>query len=414
MSLFRPESLHSHRQSWLGSIHVMQPVRLIWLTFGVLAALAAAGTLFFLVDVGRRVSLGGVMWPDRGLVRVVAPANGTLLAWAVQEGQRVAPGQPLFELQEVPPAPGAGAREGVKETIAARSRSLADAARQTTSLLAVKQASAQERKAVLERELAQWEAQARWHQQRLGLAEQALTRLQTLREQQFVAEAQVQSKAEDVLGLRAEGAAIERQRQALMRELRSLEGEVRQAPLQAAQQLGELERASAELAELAARTEAVWSGRQPVLAPLSAQVSHLPVAPGQAVSSGQVLAWLTPESAQLQAWLYAPSRAMGLLRVGQTVRLRVQAFAYQRYGWLDGRILHIAQAPAREEELWPLATPPQREPLYRITVALARQDMPHPNGAAPLPLRAGMLLDAEVLLEHRSLLGWALEALPQH
>ena len=413
MTLFREESLHSHRQSWLGSIHVMQPLGLVWLTFGVLATLVAASTFFFCAEVGRRVTLTGVLLPDKGLVRVTAPADGTLLALSVQEDQTVLRGQPLLTLLEVPSSTGAGARLGDQETIEARARSLAEAARQTTSLLALKQTAARERLAVLAKELVQWETQARWLQQRLELAQQAQERLRQLREQQFASEAQEQAQAETVLGLRADLAAIERQRQALLRERRELEAEQRQAPLQTAQQVGEFERSRDELREQSLRADAAWLGQQPVLAPLAAQVSHLPVSVGQSVNQGNVLAWLTPQGAQLQALLYAPSRAIGLLRAGQEVRLRVQAFAYQRYGWLRGRIQRVAQAPARDDELWPVATSTDaaREPLYRVTVTLERQTMSNPAGGT-LPLRTGMLLDADVLLERRTLFAWAFESLP--
>jgi membrane fusion protein len=277
----------------------------------------------------------------------------------------------------------------------------------------LKQTAARERLAVLAKELVQWETQARWLQQRLGLAQQAQERLRQLREQQFASEAQEQAQAETVLGLRADLAAIERQRQALLREQRELEAELRQAPLQTAQQVGEFERSRDELREQSLRADAAWLGQQPVLAPLAAQVSHLPVSVGQSVNQGNVLAWLTPQGAQLQALLYAPSRAIGLLRAGQEVRLRVQAFAYQRYGWLRGRIQRVAQAPARDDELWPVATSPDaaREPLYRVTVTLERQTMSNPAGGT-LPLRTGMLLDADVLLERRTLFAWAFESLP--
>jgi len=419
VSLFRPESLHSQRQSWLGSIHVMQPVGLVRLTFGVLATLVAVSTFFLVAEMGRKVTLTGVLLPDKGLVRITAPAAGTLAALAVREDQHVAPGSVLLEMQEIPPTPGAGAQRGVEETIAARTRSLAEAARQTTSLLEMQQTAWQQRKAALVQELAQWETQARWHQQRLGLAEQALKRLQALREQSFASDAQVQSKTEDVLGLRADGAAIERQRTALQRELSTLEAEAKQAPLKAAQQIGELQRQSAELTELAERTRAVWSPQRRLMAPVAAQVSHLPVSVGQSVAAGEVLAWLTPQNAQLQAQLYAPSRAIGLLRPGQPVRLRVQAFAYQHYGWLPGRVLHVAQTPSRTEDVWPALPPPAStagvsagEPLYRITVALARQDMPDPQGSGALPLRTGMQLEADVVLEKRRLIAWLFDSLP--
>ncbi len=50
-----------------------------------------------------------------------------------------------------------------------------------------------------------------------------------------------------------------------------------------------------------------------------------------------------------------------------------------------------------------------RQPVYRVTVSLAGQQIETPGST--LPLQAGMQLDADVWLERRRLVEWLVEPL---
>lgn len=416
MTLFRPESLHSQRRAWLGSIQLSQPVGLVWLTLGVLATLAAVSTFLFLGEYTRKARLSGVLVPDSGLIRVVPPVAGTVLTVSAHEGQQVRAGQALLTLQVASPALSGSAQRGLQQTFDARTRSLEEASRQTDVLSSEKQRSLATRISGLRAEQAHLEEQAQLQRQRLQLAEQALVRLESLSGENFVSAAQVQAKKEDVLGLRADGAAIERQRQGLQREIAALEAELRQVPLEAAQRRGELERERAEINETAERAGAGATERQLVLrAPADGTVSATSASVGQAVMPGASLLTLTPAGARLQADLYAPSSALGFVQADQRVQVRLAAFPYQKFGLQPGRVVRVSHAPLQAAELAALpvaasmATPAGAEPLYRITVALERQAVV--AGGQTRPLLPGMQLEADVLLERRKLIEWLFEPL---
>jgi membrane fusion protein len=121
---------------------------------------------------------------------------------------------------------------------------------------------------------------------------------------------------------------------------------------------------------------------------------------------------LIPVGATLQAHLYAPSSALGFLRSGQSVQLRLQAFPYQKYGGLAGQVLQVAQAPMPAAELGGALLAPSAlggEPFYRVLVALPQQAWR--VGGRPVPLLAGMQLEADVMLERRRLIEWMLAPL---
>lgn len=413
MSLFRPESLHNQRQAWLGSIQVMQPLGLVWLSFGVLATLVAVSTFLFWGEASRKVRLAGVLVPDQGLIRIVPPAAGSLLTVAVHEGQTVQVGQVLFTLQVDSPQLNSGSQAGLQQTFDARLRSFDAAAHQAVALSGQRQQALDARIEAARRELAQLDAQAGLQQQRLALAEKALQRLESLGQQAFVSSAQVQAKQEDVLGLQSDMAGLARQRQSLLRDITTLAEDRREVPLQMAQRQGELERDRAEIVEFAARADAQAAQRQLVVrAPAAGVLTALNASVGQSVTADAALASLTPVGAVMQAQLYAPSSALGFVRPGQTVQLRLQAFPYQKFGLQGGRVLSVAQAPVQISELAnvPLTLrPADNEPVYRMTVALDHQQVQ--AGGQPRALLPGMQLDADVVLERRRLIEWLFEPL---
>jgi membrane fusion protein len=237
--------------------------------------------------------------------------------------------------------------------------------------------------------------------------------LQSLQAEQFISPAQVQSKSEEVLALKAAAQSLARQRAALERERSELEGERQTLPLVASGTVNLIER---DLAQLAQESALQQGERQLVVrAPQAGTVSAVLAEPGQSVSPASALASLVPQGATLQAHLYAPSSAVGFVRPTMPVQLRFEAFPYQRYGHWPGRVVEVSRVPLAPSELSALALPAQAsvanaaaagEPLFRITVALDER-----RGAEPMPLVAGMRFAADVLLERRRLVEWLFEPL---
>lgn len=408
MSLFRPEALRHRQGEWLGSIQLTRPVALRWITLGLVVALLALGAFLVWGQASRRVVVSGVLVPAGGLVRIVPPQVARVQRLAVQEGQTVQAGQLLMTLAVGDPRLASVPQGQLQQTFEARLLSLDATAQQTRRVADTQQQSLASRIEAVQRELAQLDQQMSFHQQRLALAEKAQARLESLAGQQFVSTAQVQAKQEEVMGLRADAASLQRQRAALARDLVSLQAEARELPLQTAQQLEALARQRDEIRELSTRADPAAADRiLPVTAPMAGTITAVYAGAGQAVSDEFAMASLWPAGVPLQAHLYAPSSALGFVRPGQTVRLRLQAFPYQKYGWLQGTVSQVARAPAQATELATLPLPAQTgtpQPLYRIVVTLAAQTMS--AGAQAQPLQPGMQLEADVLLEQRRLIEW--------
>ncbi len=408
--LFRDEALQARQGNWLGRVQLIRPLTLDLVTVVVLLIAAAIVAFLSLAQYTRKTTVDGALLPDRGLIRLVPSETATVIERRVQEGQTVQAGDVLFVLALERPRLLAQGQADVRRSLSERQRSLQDAVRQQDGLMAAQLATLDRRLLALDAERAGADRELALQQQRLTLAQQALTRLEALRNEQFISEAQVLNKKEELLGLQAQLQALTRQRAALGREQAQLEGDRRSLPLLTRSAQGGLER---DLAELTRETAEQDSERQVIVrAPQAGTVSAVLAEPGQSVSPASALASLVPQGAQLQAQLYAPSSAVGFVQPGQAVRLRLEAFPYQKYGHLEGRVTQVSRSPVGPAELAAqtlagLNAGRSGEAMFRITVALDDAQAAHWTQ----PLTAGMRLQADVLLERRRLIEWLFEPL---
>ena len=407
--LFRPEAVEAQQRSGLGTIRLTRPVSFAVLTGVALLAALCVGAFLMLGEYTRKARVSGYLVPDRGVIRLVSPQAATVLESHAAEGRVVKQGDVLFVLAVDQAALTGETQAAVRSSLAARERSLHGAARQQQQLEQSRTAALDRQIEQRRRELVQMDSEAQLQNQRLALAVQAQSRLESLRLENFVSAAQLQAKSEEVLAIRAQMQGLERQRTVNLREVDQLQAQRRELPLQAQSVQGEIERDLASLAQQVAQTE---TGRRIVLrAPQDGTLTAVLAEAGHSVNAAVALASLLPASASLQAHLYAPSSAVGFMRPNQPVLLRYQAFPYQKFGHQPGRVLQVSRSPLQASELVGLAVPgvgaAAGEPLYRVTVAIDRQSVAAYGEAQPLA--PGMQLDADVLLDRRRLIEWIFE-----
>ena len=413
ISLFRPEALEGCQQAWLGSIQLIRPVSLAVLTTFVLAVVLAVGVVLVEGRYTRKAHVSGYLVPDKGVVRLLPQQAGTVLDRRVVEGQSVRQGDILFVLSTDRATLAGDTQATVQTSLAVRENSLRESARQKALLQQEVRAGFGRQVDELRRELTQLDAEAELQSQRLLLAQQAQARVESLHAENFISQAQVQAKSEEVLGVRAQIQSLLRQRSAKLREIGALEAQQRELPLRTQALQGEIDRDLASLAQESAENQA--KQRMVIRAPQDGVVTAVLADPGQAVSPASPVASLLPLGAKLQAQLFAPSSAVGFLRQNQPVQLRYQAFPYQKFGHHAGQVLQVSRTPLQASDLAALPLPesikstPSAEPLYRITVVLDQQAVQAYGQAQPLS--AGMQIDADVMLDRRRLIEWIFEPL---
>jgi len=117
-----------------------------------------------------------------------------------------------------------------------------------------------------------------------------------------------------------------------------------------------------------------------------------------------MLASILPDNAELFAEVYIPSRAVGFVKAGHRVRIMYAAFPHQRFGAAQGTVIEISDTILRPEEI--PSSIGLEEPAYKARVRLQEQTME--GFGEVLPLRPGMALQAEIIMEKRSFMQWIL------
>jgi membrane fusion protein len=412
-ALFRPQVLQERQTQWLGTV-LLRPHGLHRLAalFALFAAGAILGLLVF-ASYARKARVPGWLVPEQGLVRVFAAQPGVLSNLFVKDGDMVYKGQPLFILSTEQHSAALGDTQShIVRGIEKRRASLIEEERQNALLQRQQARVLKERLVALEQELAQIREEIGLQQARAALAAKSEQRQQELMARGFISAQQLQQVAEARLEQMAKLRTLERSRTTLQRDHLALQGELKDLPIRFHAQAASIERnllsAGQELAEAEARRETI------VPAPLGGMVTAIQAELGGGVKPALPLLSIVPAGMKLEAHLYAPSRAIGFLRPGQKVLLRYQAYPYQKFGHQEGVIAGISGSAISPAEL-----PPQlagsgspagaNEPVYRITVRLARQQV-HAYGR-PQPLQPGMQLDADIVIERRRLYEWVLDPL---
>lgn len=404
--LFRPEVIEARRKGWLGSISLAQPLRIWLLAACVAAAALVIGVFLALGEYTRRSRVAGQLVPDLGLSTVVAPTSGIVDRIYPREGQRVLAGSPLA-LVAAPRATrsGADARNSIADGIERRRASLRASARSQAELLATREAGLRAQLTAMQHEAARVRDQLGNRTRQVALGKQTLERYRTLRQQRYLSALQVAQQEQALLDLVSGLQGLQRQLAALQGEQAKLRQALMEIPAQREAQQAATARELALLDREQVQNDT--SGELLVEAPVAGLVASRLIESGQAVQTGQPLLSLLPAGSHLQAQLFVPSHAIGFIAPGDHVLLRYQAFPYQKFGHHQGVVRRVSRSAVAQGGSG--GGGQAGEPYYRVLVDIERQSITAYGRQEPL--RPGMLLEADILGEHRKLYEWVLEPL---
>jgi len=342
MSLFRKEAVAHQGERLTGAISLAQPLS-IKLTVVLLVCVAIAILVFlFSAEYSRKETVRGFLMPNKGVIKSFASQGGTIKNLWVTEGDNVTKGQSLATIIVQQ-----NNSNGIDQSI------------QLTQQLNAQVA-------LLGDEISQHKS----------LQTQELLNLQT-------------------------------QKTALQNELSKATFNITNIPQQYTLRINNLKRQQVDLQRQLAQVANNY--KYTVTASNNGIVTGIQVVEGETLSPSKAqtkpLLHILPQGSELIAELLLPTRSAGFVQVGNTTRLRFDAFPYQRFGFIESKIIRIDQALINPSEIQlPIAL---QEPVYRLRAKLNQQQM-QAFGKA-FNLKSGMLFEADIMLEQRTLIEWLLE-----
>jgi membrane fusion protein len=402
--LFRPDA--ERRARLFGEVVIAMPVSHATLTAVMVGIFVSTVVFLSIGSYARKESVNGLLVPSGGIARVYAPEGGVCAALAVGEGDQVRDGDLLFRADRLR-ALETGEEAGERTlAILREERAAVDSAlEQQAQYYSLEDQRLRNRLVALAEEESAARREAALLAERLTIMQRRADREQSLEERGIVAPAERDSTQGTLLQMQQEATAAEARRTRLARERSDAKFQLEALPAQRAEVMRRLQ---GEAASLEQRLLDVANRRSyEVRAPVSGTVTAVAAVVGSELDPRAPVLSILPENSGLEAQLYVPSRAIGFLEPGQSVRLVYEAFPYQQFGTYPGVVSEVARGPTAPSTLPPEI--PDREPGYRVRVDLGSQGV-EAYGRS-YALQPGMALRAEIVLQHRTLLEWLLDPL---
>ncbi|MCT7982165.1 HlyD family efflux transporter periplasmic adaptor subunit [Laspinema sp. A4] len=119
---------------------------------------------------------------------------------------------------------------------------------------------------------------------------------------------------------------------------------------------------------------------------LSLEVSN----PGEVVQPGQPIAAIAPDDAPLVLVANVNNRDAGFMQTGMSVQVKFDAYPYQRYGIIPGKVTSISPDTKRDEQLGD---------VYQVEIALDRNYII--ENQEPIYFKPGQTANAEIIIRHQ-------------
>jgi membrane fusion protein len=398
MTLFRSEVVEFRRGSAWGEVRLSQPPSLTAWTCVLVTVGAVVMVALIFGSYIKKETVAGYLAPESGVVQISASRTGKITRLFAREGDHVNADSPLVELS----GETAGAETG--RVLAAQ---LAQIEQQIRDAKQKREASLLNLESERRRLDGQVESQTKLKsllESRLGNQRQMieistgeLTRYEELAQSGFVSRLQLNEKAQQVLVQQGELNGLEREIEALSAEIADKGKQVLEVPAKRADMAAasDLELSTLEQKRIDMSAAQRFIERSPV----TGTVSSLQAQVGQTPMTNVPLLSIMPDGAALQAELLLPTRAAGFIKSGDEARLQIEAYPFQRFGFVMGRVFSVSKSILKPGEF--LAPVEIKEAVYRVRVVLDR-DYILAYGQRR-PLRPGMALTADIVIDRKPL-----------
>jgi membrane fusion protein len=405
-SLFRQEAIDHQRFRIWGEVALALPRSYALATSFV--ALSVLAIVLFIASQGyaRKEHAAGFLVPTEGIARIAPPRSGTITAVHINEGQHVDRGAPLLTVSD---AETSDRGENIDDAKAGQLRAQRDQLSEQTRLERQKAVAEQQRlEAQIQKTDDQITALVRQRTietDRIEIARQQVAGAVELAAKGYLSKVEMRRRQDAYLVEQQSQSSLAKELAGKQAELSQLRNQLLQLPIATAQRVSQLE---ASIAEIGVRLKEIEGHRgYLVSAPISGRVSALQAWIGKLADPRIPALSIVPDEDVLEAELLVPARAIGFVAPGQTVNISYDTFPFQQFGFARGTVRTVSHTLLKPDEIVGPAI--LTEPSYPVAVSLERQTM-RAYGAA-LPLEPDLQLQADVVLERRTLLAWVLDPL---
>ncbi|MEO1431495.1 MAG: HlyD family efflux transporter periplasmic adaptor subunit [Cyanobacteria bacterium J06633_8] len=139
-----------------------------------------------------------------------------------------------------------------------------------------------------------------------------------------------------------------------------------------------------------------------VRSPIDGIIFEFPVSkPGEVVQPGQRIAQIAPKNTDVVLKASMPIQDSGFLKVGMPVKVKFDAYPYQEYGIVEGKVVWVSPDSKINQ------TPQGNSESFELEITLEQQYVD--NGEKRVSLMPGQTADAEVVIRQRRVIDFVLD-----
>ncbi len=380
-----------------------------WMVTLFLAALFIAVILFAATSTySRTETVIGQVIPEGGLVKVASMRPGIVKSISITDGQLVHAGDEILKLSsDLVLGDGDSKSSKLAENNAAQMASTIQqgAARKKEIIENIR--ALEEKIQGSKLDIDAYQQQVSVQQARLDLVQQTVTSVQSLADKQYASQLTLRQYQEQLLEAKQNVLQLKQTIDQSRSNISQMESQLASYKTSFAEADAALELSKRQVEAGSVDNQSSEGGR--LVAERNGIITGLQAKPGDLINPGQTLAVIVPSQAPEREYvsLWVPSRSIGFLQLGDRVRVMFDAFPFQTFGAGKGIVTEIAAAPLGPSELPILID--TKEQMYEVKVSLDRSYL-SAYGKIWL-IRPGQRVTADLVLDKKSFLSWALDPL---
>ncbi|WP_019504764.1 HlyD family efflux transporter periplasmic adaptor subunit [Pleurocapsa sp. PCC 7319] len=192
-------------------------------------------------------------------------------------------------------------------------------------------------------------------------------------------------------------------------ELAQKQAEEQRVKLEAQQRIKQFELEIAELKGKIAETQTLLASAQTKVnqkyfkAPVNGIVSSLEIKqPGRVVQAGETVAEIAPQESSLILSAMLPNEKAGLVKEGMPVQVKLDAYPFQDYGIIPGKVTFISADSKSDQQLGE---------VYQVEIMLEKDHVI--DNQQPIKFKAGQTATADIIIRRRRILDVVLDPIRQ-
>jgi membrane fusion protein len=400
MTFFRKE-VFENIDGAIGGKHInVFPTNNYYLVWTLVLFLMIALMVAQFIPYSEKITVKGMLIPQKGIVNIHPFSSGYVQNVHVINKQIVKKGQPLFSFTNNNTL---GYKHYLEQTRKNHQNNI-DRLQQNFNGLneqfSQKVANLSNSERLLEDSIAEMNNKLKLQKEHVSMLQKVVDKLDTGEKQMFFSEFEILSRRTDLIIEKKSTSSIELQKLAILNELTKLNLE--RSETNAEQQSKQLQLQLQLHNEQKLLLELDNDHEQIMLSPADGVVSSLTLVAGGYLDSSNTVLRLLPLDTVMVARLALPMRAIGKVQLGESINIRFSAYPHYKFGKLKAKLIRVENSLMAAEEFAQELN--FKSPFYLAEARLQQGGLLYHG--KPLPLLAGMEIEADIIESNQSLFKW--------